>query len=66
VKKKQRVRIYTCKKHPKWSLETAAPKLDAGLKVFCPLCRDDFWSATIGEASERIEIRERTQEERDE
>ena len=33
--------------------------LKAGLKVFCPLCRDEFMEANIGLAMRRAEERER-------
>jgi hypothetical protein len=54
-------RIYTCKKHPKWVLETAAPVIAGGLKTVCPLCREEFIIANIGEPDCRIEERTRTQ-----
>lgn len=53
----QKVRIYTCQKHPHWSLESTAPIIAAGLKTFCPLCRDEFWANAIGEADMRVEVR---------
>lgn len=56
---KQRVRIYTCKKHPNWTLETSAPVITAGLRTFCPLCRDEFWERAIGLADCRVEYRDR-------
>lgn len=56
----KRVRIYTCKKHPNWTLESAAPVLDASLSVVCPLCRDEFIVANIGLADCRVEVREKT------
>lgn len=43
-------RIYTCKKHPKWSLTSSAPVIDASLSVVCPLCRDEWIVANIGKA----------------
>lgn len=52
------VRVYTCKKHPNWSLESSAPVLAASLPVICPLCRDEFFAATIGLADVRVEKRE--------
>jgi hypothetical protein len=55
---KKQVRVYTCKKHPNWSLETAAPLIAGGLKTICPLCREEFIIANIGEADCRIEVRE--------
>ena len=54
----KRVRIYTRKKHPNWTLESFTPVLEASLKQFCPLCRDDFWAKMIGVAGCRIEVRE--------
>lgn len=56
----KRVRIYTCKKHPHWVLESSAPIIDASLSVVCPLCRDEFIVAHIGLADCRIEVREKT------
>jgi len=50
-------RIYTCKKHPTWSLETSVPVFEAGLKYFCPLCRDEFMERSIGLADCRTETR---------
>lgn len=49
------VRIYTCKKHPNWTMESSAPLLKASLKTFCPHCRDEFFASHIGEADCRIE-----------
>jgi hypothetical protein len=60
-----KVRIYECAKHPKWSLETTTPVMVAGLKVFCPLCRDEFLERSIGVASVRTEERQRRQAESD-
>jgi hypothetical protein len=54
----KKVRIYTCRKHPNWTLESLAPVMDASLKTFCPLCRDEFWAKAIGEADCRVEMRE--------
>ena len=31
-----KVRVYTCKKHPKWSLETAAPVIAGSLQTCLP------------------------------
>lgn len=52
------VRIYSCRKHPKWRLETSAPIIDATLSVVCPLCRDEWIVANIGKAECRTEVRE--------
>ena len=52
------VRIYTCQKHPKWSIETSLPIIDAKLSVVCPLCRDEWIVANIGLAECRTERRE--------
>jgi hypothetical protein len=52
------VRIYTCVTHPHWSLEDRTPVIKAGLRVFCPLCRDEFFAHHIGVADCRIETRE--------
>jgi hypothetical protein len=54
----KKIRIYTCQKHPHWTLESSAPVLDANLKQFCPLCRDEFWVKAIGVADCRVEFRE--------
>lgn len=56
------VRVYTCKKHSNWSLEDRTPVMKSGLRVFCPLCRDEFFSAQIGVAECRIEKREKAEE----
>lgn len=56
------VRVYTCKKHPNWSLEDRTPLIKAGLRVFCPLCRDEFFASSIGVADCRIETREKSEE----
>ena len=56
---KMAVRIYTCQKHPNWSLESTAPVMTGSLNQFCPLCRDDFFKREIGIADCRIEYRER-------
>ena len=58
-----KVRIYTCKKHPNWTLESFAPVLAGSLKQFCPLCRDEFWIKAIGVADCRVEMREASPEE---
>ena len=42
------VRVYTCRKHPTWSLEDRSPIIGGALKVVCPLCRDEFIIANIG------------------
>ena len=55
---KKTYRIYTCKKHPHWSLETAAPVIDASLKTICPLCREEFIIANIGLPDMRTEVRD--------
>lgn len=52
------VRIYSCRKHPKWTLETSAPVIESGLSVVCPLCRDEWIVANIGKAECRTEVRE--------
>lgn len=53
------VRVYTCKKHPNWTLESSAPVMRASLKQICPLCKDEFYERTIGVADCRIEHRPR-------
>lgn len=53
-----KVRVYTCKKHPKWSLETAAPVIAGSLQTVCPLCREEFIIKNIGLPDCRIEDRE--------
>lgn len=55
---KKQVRIYTCKKHPNWSLETSGPVIAGSLQVFCPLCREEFILAHTGLPDMRIETRE--------
>jgi len=55
---KKQYRVYTCKKHPKWSLETAAPVIAGGLQTVCPLCREEFIIANVGLADVRVEVRE--------
>ena len=55
---KKKYRIYTCKKHPHWSLETAAPVIAGGLQIVCPLCREEFIVANIGVADVRVEMRD--------
>jgi hypothetical protein len=55
---KKQFRIYTCKKHPHWSLETAAPLIAGGLQVICPLCREEFIIQNIGLPALRTEMRE--------
>jgi hypothetical protein len=52
------VRVYTCKKHPTWSLEDRSPVMASGLKVVCPLCREEFIIANIGLAECKAEKRE--------
>jgi hypothetical protein len=52
------VRVYTCPKHPNWSLESAGPVLASSLKVFCPHCKDDWMERAIGVADCRFETRE--------
>ena len=56
-------RIYTCKKHPHWTLETSAPVIDASLKVVCPLCREEFIIQHIGLPDCRKEMRDVTKQE---
>jgi hypothetical protein len=56
---KIRVRVYTCKKHPTWTMEDSTPVMKSGLKVFCPLCRDELFEKMIGVAEHRVEMRER-------
>jgi hypothetical protein len=53
-----KVRVYTCKKHPLWSLESRTPVIESTLKVFCPLCRDEWMAKAIGVADCRVETRE--------
>lgn len=55
---KKTFRIYTCKNHPHWTLETSAPVMAASLKQTCPHCREEFIVANIGVAECRTEIRE--------
>jgi len=43
------VRIYSCRKHPRWTLETSAPIIDATLSVVCPLCRDEWMKSSSGQ-----------------
>lgn len=57
-----KVRVYTCKKHPGWSLEDRTPVLKSSLKVFCPLCRDELFEKMIGVADCRTETRVRESE----
>lgn len=33
--------IYRCDRHS-YVLETRAPPIQSGLKIFCPLCKDEF------------------------
>lgn len=56
---KQTWRIYTCKKHPKWTLETGAPDIAGSLQVICPMCREEFIIANIGLPDMRKEVREK-------
>lgn len=55
---KKQYRIYTCKKHPNWTMETSAPVIAGGLQVVCPHCREEFIIANIGVADMRAETRE--------
>lgn len=55
---KKTVRIYTCKKHPDWTLESSAPVMAASLKQICPHCREEFIISNIGVADCRTEVRE--------
>jgi hypothetical protein len=55
---KKTYRIYSCKRHPAWTLETAAPVIVAGLKPVCPHCREEFIVANIGLPDMRTEVRE--------
>lgn len=57
---KKTVRIYTCKKHPNWTLESSAPVMAGSLKQICPHCREEFIVANIGLADCRTEVREAT------
>lgn len=56
----KQVRVYTCKRHPNWSLESSAPVMAASLKVFCPLCRDELFERSFGVADCRVELRDDT------
>lgn len=35
--------IYRCSIH-NYVLETRAPRIDASLRIFCPLCKDEFFA----------------------
>jgi len=40
--------VYRCSKH-NYVLETTAPKIGATLKVFCPLCKDEWFAQHLTE-----------------
>lgn len=40
--------IYKCDKH-NYVLETRAPRLEASLRIFCPLCKDEFFAQHLTE-----------------
>ena len=54
-----KVRVYRCEKHPTWTMEASGPLLATSLKVFCPLCRDEFFEQHIGLPICTVEERER-------
>lgn len=40
--------VFRCHKH-NYVLETRGPRLDASLRIFCPLCKDDFFAKHLTE-----------------
>ena len=40
--------VYRCSKHD-YVLESTAPRMAASLKIFCPLCKDEFFAAHLTE-----------------
>lgn len=44
---KREPHIYRCAKH-NYELVSTGPVLKSSLKVFCPICRDEFWEKHIG------------------
>jgi hypothetical protein len=40
--------VYRCSKH-NYVLETTAPKIGATLKIFCPLCKDEWFAQHLVE-----------------
>lgn len=40
--------VYRCSKH-KYVMESTAPRMAASLKVFCPLCKDEWMAKHLDE-----------------
>jgi len=40
--------IYRCSKHS-YVLETRAPRIEGSLRIFCPLCKDEFFAQHLTE-----------------
>tara|TARA_R100001086_G_C11840811_1_gene259064 strand:- start:2059 stop:2259 length:201 start_codon:yes stop_codon:yes gene_type:complete len=47
-KPKKEPYIYRCKKHD-YELESYSPPMKGSLKVFCPLCKDEFLAKHLEE-----------------
>lgn len=48
AKREREPYVYRCRKH-NYVLETRAPRIEASLRIFCPLCKDEFFAQHLDE-----------------